>query len=83
MEYRFSLTPRLIALSAAGLLALLVLLFSLGYQLGLRMQPNPKALPAPVLAVPALTAVPEIPVLQPAAAPAASGTPVAPAASKP
>lgn len=44
MEYRFSLTPRLIALTLFSGVALLVLLFTLGYQIGQRM-----AKPAPVL----------------------------------
>ncbi len=33
-EYRFSLTPRLIALALFAGLALIVLLFALGYQVG-------------------------------------------------
>lgn len=33
-EYRFSLTPRLIALALFGGVALMVLLFALGYQVG-------------------------------------------------
>jgi hypothetical protein len=34
MEYRFSLTPRLIALAIFSGVALMVLLFALGYQVG-------------------------------------------------
>ncbi|HEX8609706.1 MAG TPA: hypothetical protein VF800_00250 [Telluria sp.] len=34
MEYRLSLTPRLVALGLFASVALLVLLFALGYQLG-------------------------------------------------
>lgn len=45
MEYRFSLTPRLIALGLFCGVALLILLFTLGYQIGVRM-----AKPAPVSA---------------------------------
>ncbi|WP_296947996.1 hypothetical protein [uncultured Massilia sp.] len=41
-EYRFSLTPRLIALALFGGVALMVLLFALGYQVGRQM-----AAPAP------------------------------------
>lgn len=37
MEYRLSLTPRLLAVGLCGVLALLVLLFALGFQVGLRM----------------------------------------------
>lgn len=37
MEYRFSLTPRLIALAAFCGVALMVLLFALGYQVGVSM----------------------------------------------
>jgi uncharacterized membrane protein YciS (DUF1049 family) len=37
MEYRFSLTRRLVALGAFALVALLVLLFALGYATGQRM----------------------------------------------
>lgn len=43
MEYRFSLTPRLIALALFFGVALLILLFTLGFQIGQRM-----AKPAPV-----------------------------------
>jgi hypothetical protein len=43
MEYRFSLTPRLIALALFSGIALLILLFTLGFQIGQRM-----AKPAPV-----------------------------------
>ena len=37
MEYRFSLTPRLIALAIFSGVALLILLFTLGFQIGQRM----------------------------------------------
>lgn len=43
MEYRFSLTPRLIALALFSSVALLILLFTLGFQIGQRM-----AKPVPV-----------------------------------
>jgi hypothetical protein len=43
MEYRFSLTPRLIALALFSGVALLILLFTLGFQIGQRT-----AKPAPV-----------------------------------
>jgi hypothetical protein len=43
MEYRFSLTPRLIALALFFGVALLILLFTLGFQIGQRM-----AKPAPL-----------------------------------
>jgi hypothetical protein len=39
MEYRFSLTARLVALGVFGLVALMVLLFALGYVTGQRMAP--------------------------------------------
>lgn len=37
MEYQLSLTPRLLALGLCGVVALLVLLFALGFQVGQRM----------------------------------------------
>lgn len=44
MEYRFSLTPRLISLAAFACVALMVLLFALGYQVGVSMaQPEQAA----------------------------------------
>lgn len=43
IEYRFSLTPRLIALGLFASVALLVLLFALGYMVGQRMAPEPQA----------------------------------------
>ncbi|NHZ41528.1 hypothetical protein F1609_15370 [Massilia sp. CCM 8693] len=47
MEYRFNFTPRLVALGLFTGVALLVLLFSLGFQLGVRMAAESPA-PAPV-----------------------------------
>ncbi|MYN21240.1 hypothetical protein GTP81_31345, partial [Rugamonas sp. FT107W] len=46
MEYRFSLTPRLIALAIFSGVAMLVLLFALGYQVGVSMaeRPAPEAI---------------------------------------
>ncbi|SHN16301.1 hypothetical protein SAMN05192549_10564 [Duganella sacchari] len=41
MEYRFSLTPRLIALAIFSGVALLVLLFALGYEVGKSMAERP------------------------------------------
>ena len=54
MEYRLSLTPRLIALAIFTLLAMLILLFTLGYQIGQRMAvPSPAAVSfAPVTGAP-------------------------------
>lgn len=46
MEYRFSLTPRLIALALFAGVALLVLLFTLGYQVGQRAAETPPVPPA-------------------------------------
>ena len=47
MEYRFSLTPRMVALGLFSLLALFVLLFLLGLQVGQRTRPVAEvALPA-------------------------------------
>lgn len=37
MEYRLSLTPRLVAVGFFAVVALLVLLFALGFQLGQRL----------------------------------------------
>jgi hypothetical protein len=45
-EYRFSLTPRLIALALFGGVALMVLLFALGYQVGRQMAPEATSAPA-------------------------------------
>jgi hypothetical protein len=41
MEYRFSLTPRLVAIGLFAVVALLVLLFALGFQLGQRLGGKP------------------------------------------
>ena len=41
MEYKFCLTPRLIALAIFSGIALMVLLFALGYQIGRNMAPLP------------------------------------------
>ena len=41
MEYRFSLTPRLIALAIFSGVAMLVLLFALGFQVGQSMAERP------------------------------------------
>jgi hypothetical protein len=53
MEYRFNFTPRLIAFGLCAGLALLVLLFALGFQLGVRMAADPVAPLAVQRAVPA------------------------------
>lgn len=45
MEYRFSLTPRLIALALFSSVALLILLFTLGFQIGQRMA-KPASVPS-------------------------------------
>lgn len=51
MEYRFSLTPRLIALTLFCGVSLLVLLFTLGFQVGQLMGgPKTKATPAAYVA---------------------------------
>ncbi len=50
MDYRFSLTPRLLLLACLSLLTLLVLSFLLGIQLGHRLAP---ASPPPAAATPA------------------------------
>lgn len=36
MDYRFNMTPRLIAIAVIGLISLMALLFALGFQLGLQ-----------------------------------------------
>jgi hypothetical protein len=64
MDYRFSLTPRLLLLACLSLLTLLVLAFLLGIQLGHRLAPVPAAA-APVM--PAAQAAPS------AAKPASAG----------
>ncbi len=68
MDYRFSLTPRLLLLACLSLLTLLVLAFLLGIQLGHRLAPVPAAA-APV--TPATQAAPSAP-SAPSVAPAAS-----------
>ena len=42
MEYRFSMTPRLLVLAVLGLLALFILLFLLGMQVGQRLEQSPR-----------------------------------------
>jgi hypothetical protein len=46
MEYRFSMTPRLIALTLFCGVSLLVLLFTLGFQVGQRMSGGTPQAPA-------------------------------------
>lgn len=55
MEYRFSLTARLVTLGVVGLVALMVLLFALGYVIGQRLAPQGEREGAapPVAALPA------------------------------
>jgi hypothetical protein len=89
MEYRLSLTPRMVLLGTFSLLALLVLMLLLGMQLGRRMatdQPVAKAVPTqpaqPVQAVSApLAAVPAAP-LAAVAPPGGTPAPAPPAANK-
>lgn len=42
MNYKFSLTPRLISLAIFSAIALMVLLFALGYQVGKSSAPAPQ-----------------------------------------
>ncbi len=42
MNYKFSLTPRLISLAIFSAIALMVLLFTLGYQIGKSSAPAPQ-----------------------------------------
>lgn len=53
MQYRFNFTKRLLAVGLLSGLALLVLLLSLGFQLGMRMADEPAA---PVRREPAVPA---------------------------
>ena len=53
MEYRFNLTRRLLWVGLLSCLVLLVLLFSLGFQLGMRMADEA---PAPAAREPAVPA---------------------------
>ena len=55
MEYRFSLTARLVTLGVFGLVALMVMLFALGYVIGQRLAPQAErdAAAPPVAALPA------------------------------
>ncbi len=70
MDYRFSLTPRLLLLACLSLLTLLVLSFLLGIQLGHRLTPAarsalptapstlPPTAPSPATSVPPTSAAP-------------------------
>lgn len=63
MEYRLSLTPRLLAVGSCGVVALLVLMFALGFQVGVRMSEAAVHAPqvlaaAPQSAAPAVAAPP-------------------------
>jgi len=51
MEYRLSLTPRLLAVGLCATVALLVLLFALGYQVGQNMAPPQPLRPLAAAAV--------------------------------
>lgn len=53
MDHHFSLTPRLVWLAGASLLALLVLLFLLGVQMGRRLAPVAEPVPAAPVSAPA------------------------------
>ena len=57
MEYRFSLTPRLVAIGLFSLLALFVLLFLLGMQVGQRTRPVTEVVPVPSAAEKAVAGV--------------------------
>lgn len=91
MDYRFTMTARMIALSVISFLLLLGLLFALGFQIGLQWG-NEEALkrpaangygPAPLLASPAQAPSPA-PAPVTAAAPSTIATPSsAPAATSP
>jgi hypothetical protein len=75
MDYRFNMTPRLIAIAVIGFISLMALLFALGFQLGLqwgadeaRLQkaaiaPHPYNAAAPMTAMPAVPAIPAAPTL--------------------
>lgn len=69
MEYRLSLTPRLLVVGLCATVALLVLLFALGFQVGERMADAQ----APRTSVPAIVA--------PAILAPAIGAPASPAAA--
>ena len=82
MEYRLSLTPRLLAVGLCAVMALLVLLFALGFQVGQNM-----AVPAPLSASPsslsplsAQSSLPPLASAMPATAAAAPTAETAPAA---
>jgi len=73
MDYRFNMTPRLIAIAVIGFISLMALLFALGFQLGLqwgadeaRLQkaaiaPHPYNAAAPMTAMPAVPSAPAMP----------------------
>ena len=42
MEYRFSMTPRLLVLAVLGLMTLFILLFLMGMQVGQRLEKSPQ-----------------------------------------
>lgn len=72
MDYRFNMTPRLIAIAVIGFISLMALLFALGFQLGLqwgadeaRLQkaaiaPHPYNAAAPMTAMPAAPTLPSV-----------------------
>ncbi len=68
MEYRLSLTPRLLAVGLCGVVALLMLLFALGFQVGLRMSEQapqrPQVLAAAAQPVAQANATPAPPAVQ-------------------
>jgi hypothetical protein len=80
MDYRFSITPRLLILAAVSLLALFILLFLLGLFVGQRLGPVSALEPSnmPKLTAPTTGALPAA--LTPSAAAAAPPTTPAPAA---
>jgi hypothetical protein len=93
MDYRFSMTPRLLVLAVLGLLALFVLLFLLGMQVGQRLEQGPRPGKAEAVGAAALkplsNAIPSAPSLNlpagaSATAPAPAAAPVpAPAPARP
>jgi len=84
MDYRFNMTPRLIAIAVIGFISLMVLLFALGFQFGQQwvaqeaMQPAALTTPSQVnLQVP-VTAAPAAPALSIPVSPATPALPSLP-----
>ena len=81
MDYRFNMTPRLIAIAIFGFISLMALLFALGFQLGLQWgadearQHNAANMPNQVSPSAAITAFPASPAMTLPVSPALTANP--------